>query len=461
VSGAPARISTFRRLFVANRGEVAVRIGKACDELGIVPVFGVSEADRDAPWVEQREAVCLGPARATQSYLDPVRVVQAARQSGCTALHPGWGFLSENPLLATLCESHGITFVGPPAAVMHLMGKKTPAKRAMARAGLQLIPGSDGVLADAEQARAVADRIGYPVLLKAESGGGGRGMRIARAPDEVASAYADAQAEARAAFGDDRMYMERLVEGGRHVEIQVIGDRWGTVCHLGERDCTVQRNHQKLIEESPSPVLDPDERARTVEAASVAAASIGYVGAGTMEFLLDLTHGEPGVLRFMEMNTRLQVEHCVSEVRSGIDLVHEQIRVAAGHPLSFRQEDVRLRGHAIECRINAEDPAADFRPAPGTITKWSVPKGPGIRVDTHVRSGYEVPPHYDSLLCKVITHGDDREQATARMIAALSELVCEGVPTTVPMHLQILASAEFREHRYDTRTIPGWSRGRP
>jgi len=457
----PQPAPTFRRLFVANRGEVAVRIARACDELGIAPVFAVSEADRDAPWVQHRESVLLGPARATQSYLDPARVVQAARQTHCTALHPGWGFLSENPVLAGLCETHGITFVGPPAHVMHLMGKKTPAKRAMGSAGLNLIPGSDGVLADAEQAREVADRIGYPVLLKAESGGGGRGMRIARAPDEVVSAYADAQAEARAAFGDDRMYMERLVEGGRHIEIQVVGDRWGTVCHLGERDCTVQRNHQKLIEESPSPVLDAAERGRTLAAAARAAASIGYASAGTMEFLLDLQGGPPGVLRFMEMNTRLQVEHCVSEVRSGIDLVHEQIRVAAGHPLSFRQDEVELHGHAIECRINAEDPSAGFRPAPGRITKWSVPAGVGIRVDTHVVAGYEVPPHYDSLLCKVIAHGDSREQAIERMLAALGALVCEGVPTTVPMHLAILASADFREHRYDTRTIPGWSQGSP
>ncbi|HWB75462.1 MAG TPA: biotin carboxylase N-terminal domain-containing protein [Nannocystaceae bacterium] len=449
-----ARTPTFHRLFVANRGEVAVRIAKACDQLGIVPVFGVSEADRDAPWLDNREHVCLGPARAAQSYLDAARVVQAARQRACTALHPGWGFLSENPLLAALCEAHGVTFIGPPAHVMHLMGKKNPAKRAMAQAGLALIPGSDGVLRDAEQAKELAERIGFPVLIKAESGGGGRGMRIARAAGEVASAYADAQAEARAAFGDERVYMERLIEGGRHVEIQIIADKWGNVCHLGERDCTVQRNHQKLIEESPSPVLDADERARTLAAATNAARSIGYVGAGTMEFLLD---GD--TLRFMEMNTRLQVEHCVSEMRSGVDLVHEQIRVAAGHPLSFAQSDITLRGHAIECRINAEDPSQGFRPAPGKIVKWQSPSGEGIRVDTHVRSGYVVPPHYDSLLCKVIAFADDRDTAADRMIAALRELVCEGVPTTIPMHIQILASAQFRENRYDTRTIPGWSGG--
>jgi acetyl-CoA carboxylase biotin carboxylase subunit len=449
--GAPA-VPLFRRLMVANRGEVAVRIARACDLLGITPVFAFSTADRDAPYLRGRESVCIGPARAPQSYLNMQAIVQAARQRECTALHPGWGFLSENPVFAALCEAHGVTFIGPSPRAMHLMGKKTPAKQAMRAAGLQLIPGSDGILADVDEARAVADRVGYPVLLKAESGGGGRGMRIARGPDEVAGAYADAQAEATAAFADGRLYLERLIEGGRHVEIQVMADRYGQVVHLGERDCTVQRNHQKLIEESPSPVLSPDERARTLSAAVRAAASIGYVGAGTMEFLLD----SGGVLRFMEMNTRLQVEHCVSEVRSGRDLVVEQIRVAAGHPLSFRQDEVALTGHAIECRINAEDPSQSFKPAPGTITNWQSPQGEHVRVDTHVESGYVVPPFYDSLLCKVITRGDDRNQAAERMIAALRALVCEGVPTTVPMHIQILQSPAFRENRYDTRAIPGW-----
>ena len=444
----------FHRLLVANRGEVAVRIARACDSLGITPVFAVSEADAGAAQLEGRETVLLGPGRAAGSYLDMVRVVQAARQTGCTALHPGWGFLSENPSFAALCESHGVTFVGPPAHVMQLMGKKTPAKQAMRAAGLELIPGSDGVLADVEEARAVADRIGYPVLVKAESGGGGRGMRIARGPDALADAFADAQAEARAAFGDPRVYMERLVEGGRHVEIQIMADRYGHAVHLGERDCTVQRNHQKLIEESPSPVLPPAVRERSLAAAVTAARSIGYVGAGTMEFLLD---GD-GVLRFMEMNTRLQVEHCVSEMRSGVDLVREQLRVAAGHRLSLRQEDIALTGHAIECRINAEDPSDGFRPAPGTITRWQSPgtQDGRVRVDTHVSSGYRIPPHYDSLLCKVIAHGPDRDAAIETMLSALGELVCEGVPTTVPMHQAILASDDFRHHRYDTRAIPGW-----
>jgi acetyl-CoA carboxylase, biotin carboxylase subunit len=444
----------FHRLFVANRGEVAARVARACDALGIVPVFGVSEADRDAPYTRDREIVVLGPSRSAHSYLDPVRVVQAARQSGCTALHPGWGFLAENPLFASLCQAHGVTFIGPPAPVMRLMGTKTPAKQAMARAGLALIPGSQGVLADIDEARAEAERAGYPVLLKAESGGGGRGMRVARSESDIAGAFSEAASEAQAAFGDARVYLEKLVEGGRHIEIQLMADRHGNVVHLGERDCTVQRNHQKLIEESPAPGLDPDERERTLAAAVRAAEQIGYVGAGTMEFLLD----KDGKLRFMEMNTRLQVEHCVTEMRAGVDLVIEQIRVAAGHPLSFAQEDIELQGHAIECRINAEDPANEFCPAPGVISRWKSPSTESglVRVDTHVQDGYEVPPFYDSLLGKVIARGSDRDAACDRMIAALGELVCEGVPTTVPVHLAILRSAEFRHNRYDTRRIPGW-----
>jgi acetyl-CoA carboxylase, biotin carboxylase subunit len=450
----------FHRLFIANRGEVAVRIARACDTLGITPVFGVSAADRDAPWTLGREQVVLGPARSTHSYLALARVVQAARQSHCTALHPGWGFLAENPVFAGLCEQHGITFIGPPAHVMHLMGKKTPAKHAMGKAGLTLIPGSGGILADLDEARAVAEQVGYPVLLKAESGGGGKGMRVARSPEEIEQAWTQAGAEALAAFGDARLYLEKLIEGGRHIEIQVMADRYGNVVHLGERDCTVQRNHQKLIEESPAPTLDEAERERTLAAAVEATRAIGYVGAGTIEFLLDQSTNPP-VLRFMEMNTRLQVEHCVSEMRSNIDLVREQILVAAGHPLSVTQADVVLEGHAIECRINAEDPRQNFRPSPGVIREWALPAGVGdgrIRVDTHVRAGYEVPPHYDSLICKVITWGIDRDAAADQMILALDQLRCEGVATTIPMHLEILRSPEFRANDYDTRAIPGFSR---
>jgi acetyl-CoA carboxylase biotin carboxylase subunit len=443
----------FHRLFIANRGEVAARIARTCDALGIIPVFGVSEADRAAPYARGREVVVLGPARAAQSYLDPVRVVDAAVSARCSALHPGWGFLAESPLLASLCRAHGVTFIGPPPDVMLLMGKKSPAKRAMAAAGLPLIPGSDGVLAGLDAARDAAEQTGYPVLLKAESGGGGRGMRVARSAADLPGAYAEATAEAQAAFGDGRLYLEKLVEGGRHIEIQVLADRHGNAVHLGERDCTIQRSHQKLVEESPAPFLDPAERDRALAAAARAARRIGYVGAGTIELLLDAA----GTLRFMEMNTRLQVEHSVTEMRSGLDLVAEQIRVAAGHVLPMRQDQVTLRGHAIECRINAEDPAHGFRPAPGVITRWSPPPAaPDLRIDTHVESGYEVPPHYDSLLCKVIAYGEDRATAVERMIRALEALVCEGVPTTVPMHLAILRSPELRDGRYDNRTIPGW-----
>jgi acetyl-CoA carboxylase, biotin carboxylase subunit len=449
--------ASFHRLFIANRGEVATRVARTCDRLGITPVFAVSEADRDAPYTRGRETILVGPARAALSYLDPVKLVDAAVSARCSALHPGWGFLAESPLLASLCRQHGVTFIGPPPDVMQLMGKKTPARRAMAAAGLPLIPGSLGILADADEARAIADKVGYPVLLKADAGGGGRGMRVARSAVDLPSAFAEASAEAAAAFGDGRLYLEHLIVGGRHVEIQILADRHGHAVHLGERDCTIQRNHQKLIEESPAPFLDPAERGRALAAAVEAARRIGYVGAGTIELLLD----PGGTLRFMEMNTRLQVEHPVSEMRSGVDIVAEQIQIAAGHRLRLRQEEIRLDGHAIECRINAEDPFADFRPSPGRISRWQAPAtSPDLRIDTHVESGYQVPPHYDSLLCKLIARGPDRQAAIDRMLAALDGLVCEGVPTTIPMHQAILQSAALREGRYDTRTIPGWPTSR-
>ncbi|MEP6866791.1 MAG: biotin carboxylase N-terminal domain-containing protein [Deltaproteobacteria bacterium] len=442
---------TFHRLFIANRGDVAVRVARACDAMHIVPVFAVSEADRDAPYVRGREHVVLGPGRAAQSYLDVERVVQAAVQTQCSALHPGWGFLSENPLLATLCAQYGVTFVGPPPQVTAMMSSKTKAKAAMRAAGLATIPGSDGVLSGADEARRVADTVGYPVLFKAENGGGGRGMRIARAAGEVETAYAEAQAEARAAFGGDRVYVEKLIEGGRHVEIQVFADRYGRAVHLGERDCTVQRNHQKLIEESPSPAITADQCAVACEAAARAAARIGYVGAGTMEMLYD-----HGTLRFMEMNCRLQVEHTVSEMRTGVDLVQAQLAVAAGGAVPWKQAELVPSGHVIECRINAEDPSNNFAPAPGTITAWQPPSGEGIRVDTHVEAGYVVPPFYDSLLAKLIVKAADRDAAIAKMLAALAAFKVEGVPTTIAMHRQILASEAFRTGHYDTCSIPGW-----
>jgi acetyl-CoA carboxylase biotin carboxylase subunit len=446
----------FRRLFIANRGEVAVRIATSCDALGVVPVFGVSAADRDAPWVRDRESVCLGPGPAQYSYLDAERVVQAARQARCSALHPGWGFLAESPLLAALCRQFGIAFVGPTPGVMVALGRKLAAKRALAAAGVPVLPGSDEVLADLDQARREAEEAGYPVLLKSDAGGGGRGLRIVRRPDELAPAWESARAEAAAAFGDPALYLEKLVEGGRHVEIQVLADHHGRVVHLGERDCSVQRNHQKLVEESPAPGLDPDERERVSRAALRAVAAMGYRGAGTLEFLLDPADGR---LRFMEMNARLQVEHPVSEMRSGLDLVAWQLRIAAGAPLDFRQEDVSLRGHAIECRINAEDPDAGFRPAPGRIERFRLPPDDDgrVRVDTHVSSGTVIPPLYDSLLCKIVAWGEDRDDACDRMQKALDAFECEGVPTTAPLHRAILASEEFRANRHHTGRIPGWS----
>jgi acetyl-CoA carboxylase biotin carboxylase subunit len=446
-------VKRFRRLFIANRGEVAARIARTCDALGIVPVFGVSEADREAPYTRGRESVVLGPSRASESYLAAERIVQAAVQTACSAIHPGWGFLAENPLFASLCEAHGVSFIGPHPAVMQKLGRKTPAKAAMAAAGLKLIPGSDGVLRDVDQAKEVAEATGFPVLLKAESGGGGRGMRVVREPGGVQEAYESAQAESLAAFGDGRLYLEKLIEGGRHIEIQLLADEYGNVVHLGERDCSVQRKHQKLIEESPALVLSDEERAHTLAAAVRATAAIGYVGAGTMEFLLD----DGGELRFMEMNARLQVEHPVTEMRTGIDLVEAQIRVAAGEPLWFSQDEVSFRGHAIECRINAEDPSNGFAPSPGVLESWSVGEGDGnVRVDTHVEPGYEVPPHYDSLVCKVIAWGEDRDAACERLIQALQGMRCDGISTTIPMHVAVLSSKEFRANDYDTRAVPGW-----
>ncbi len=447
-----APVNRFRRLFIANRGEVAARIARTCDKLDIAPVFGVSEADREAPYLRGRESVVLGPSRSSQSYLARDRIVQAAVQTRCSALHPGWGFLAEDPVFASLCQAHGVTFIGPPAAVMQKLGRKTPAKAAMSGAGLKVIPGSNGVLRDVDQALEVASSTGFPVLLKAESGGGGRGMRIVRSAKEVKDAYESAQAESLACFADGRLYLEKLIEGGRHIEIQLLADNYGNVVHLGERDCSVQRKHQKLIEESPAIVLSDDERRRTLDVAVRATRAIGYAGAGTMEFLLD----EDSELRFMEMNARLQVEHPVSEMRTGIDLVEAQIRVASGEPLWFSQNDVDLRGHSIECRINAEDPSNAFSPSPGVIATWNAVAGDNVRIDTHVESGYEVPPHYDSLICKVIAWGSDREAACERLTEALQGIQCEGIATTIPMHLAVLNSKEFRENRYDTRAVPGW-----
>ncbi|RMG19290.1 MAG: ATP-grasp domain-containing protein [Planctomycetota bacterium] len=440
----------FRRILIANRGEVVSRVLRTTRRLGIEAVVVVSEADRDAPYVEEAdEVVCLGPPPSSQSYLDRSSVVQAAKQTRCAAVHPGWGFLAEDPLFADLCRQHGLSLVGPSARLMRLMGKKLSAKQAARAAGLDVIPGSDGLLHTLEEARAAAEATGYPLLLKADSGGGGRGMRRCDGPEDLERAFGLARSESLAAFGDGALYMERFIEGGRHIEVQVFGDAYGNALHLGERECSIQRKHQKLIEESPSPALDEAARTEAGLRAARAAARLGYVGAGTIEFLLD----EEGALRFMEMNTRLQVEHPITEERCGIDLVEWQLRVAAGEPLPLDQSQVRLSGHAIEARINAEDPSADFRPCPGTIERLEVPAG--LRFDTHVRAGYTVPPHYDSLLGKLIAYADDRPTCIAALRAGLEALRIDGVATTRSALLAVLDSEAFRSGRYDTRGLPG------
>jgi len=446
----------FQKLLIANRGEVAVRIARACRELGVSPIGVASEADREAGWLRHfDDVVVLGPGAPRESYLARERIVQAAIQTHAAAIHPGWGFLAEDPLFATLCETNGITFVGPTPNVMAVMGKKSPAKSAMRAAGLDVIPGSDGCLADVEEAATLAAEIGYPVLLKADSGGGGRGMRRCANEDELRVGYAQASAEAESAFGDGKLYLESFLEGGRHVEFQLLCDSFGHAVHLYERECSIQRSHQKLIEESPSPALSADEREARGRAAAAAAAAIGYRGAGTIEFL---RHAD-GSLYFMEMNTRLQVEHPVTEMTTGIDVAAWQIRVAANERLELDQDAIRPRGHAIECRINAEDPDAGFRPTPGRLDVFELPtdRGPGsVRVDTHLASGETVPPYYDSLIAKVIAHGADRGEAIETMKRALADARIEGVSTTIPLHLAVLDSDEFRSGDYDTRRIPGF-----
>ncbi|MCZ6596082.1 MAG: acetyl-CoA carboxylase biotin carboxylase subunit [Planctomycetota bacterium] len=446
----------FQRLLVANRGEVAVRIARACRKLGVAPVGVASEADRGASWTAvMDEVVALGPAPADASYLRLESLVQAALQTRCSAIHPGWGFLAESARFAALCRQHGITFVGPSARILRLMGIKSPAKEAMRRAGLRVVPGSEGPLPNADAAAASADEVGYPVILKADHGGGGRGMRRCGNEAELREAFTAASAEAQAAFGDGSIYLERYVARSRHIEVQILCDHFGAGIHLGERDCSVQRKHQKLIEESPSPVLTDAERAELGASAVRAALALGYTNAGTIEFLRD---GD-GRLCFMEMNTRLQVEHPVSELTTGVDIVAEQIHIAANRPLSLDQDAIAPRGHAIECRINAEDPAADFRPSPGRVDAFAIPDdaGPGtVRIDTHLNEGDSIPPYYDSLIAKVIAHAESRELGIETMLAALRGARVEGVATTIPLHLAVLESEAFRSGAYDTSAIPGW-----
>ena len=428
------------KLLIANRGEIALRILRSCRELGIPTVAVYSTVDRNALHVQLAdEAVCVGEAPSAKSYLNVPNILAAATSRGADAIHPGYGFLAENADFAEKCIDHGITFVGPSPASILAMGDKSTAKITMQRVGVPTIPGSEGLLASPAEAAALAGQMGYPVMIKATAGGGGRGMRLVPGPDQLESLFKAAQGEAEAAFGNPGLYMEKFIDRPRHVEVQVLADRHGNVVHLGERDCSIQRRHQKLLEEAPSPGLDPEIRRRMGDAAVAAARSIGYEGAGTVEFLVD----RHGGFYFMEMNTRIQVEHPVTEMVTGIDLIAEQLRIAGGEPISFRQDEVRMNGHAIECRINAEDPRHNFRPAPGKITGWLPPGGPGVRVDSHVYTGYEIPPFYDSLIGKLIVWGVDRDHALRRLRRALSECAVTGIPTTIEFHLALLDRPEF------------------
>jgi acetyl-CoA carboxylase biotin carboxylase subunit len=442
--------SPVRRLLVANRGEIAVRILRACRELGIETVQVYSEADRDSLPVRMADrAVCIGPARAADSYLRPDFIVSAAKTHGAQAIHPGYGFLSENAAFARMCRDAGLLFVGPTPEVIELMGEKSQARRMAVEAGVPVTPGSEGTVEDADHARREADRIGYPVLLKAAAGGGGRGMRRVERAQDVQASYVAASREALAAFGDGALYVERFLTRVRHIEVQILSDG-RNVLHLGERDCSVQRRNQKLVEESPSPALAPEMRERIGEAAVRLCRHVGYTSAGTIECILDDASGE---FFFMEMNTRVQVEHPVTELVTGVDIVKEQIRIAQGEPLRWRQKDVRWHGHAIECRINAEDPDAGFVPSPGVLGRVHWPGGPGIRVDTHVVPGYRVPPFYDSLLGKLLAWGVDREEALARMRRALDELELEGVRTTAGFHRALMDNPDFRQGDVHTRYV--------
>ena len=412
-----------RKLLIANRGEIAVRIIRACREMGIASVAVYSEADRDALHTKLAdEAICIGPAAAKDSYLSMEQLISATIISGADAIHPGFGFLSENSRFANLCQQCGITFVGPDADIIARLGNKQEAKNTMSRAGVPVIPGSHTPIRCASEGKLEAEQIGYPVMIKAALGGGGKGMRTAWSPEEFDRCFAMAQKESRMAFGDDTMYIEHFVQHPKHIEVQILADAYGHVVHLGERDCSIQRNHQKLIEESPCDAISPALRKKMGEAAVQAAKAAGYVNAGTIEFLLD---GD-GRFYFMEMNTRIQVEHPVTEWVTGIDLIKEQIRIASGEPLGFTQNEIVLRGHAIECRINAECPKQNFRPSPGTITDVYFPGGNGVRIDSAVYRGYTVPPWYDSMLAKLIVWGKDREEAIQRMRSALGEIIIEG-----------------------------------
>jgi acetyl-CoA carboxylase biotin carboxylase subunit len=434
----------FKKILVANRGEIAVRVIRACKELGVKSVAIFSEADRDSLHVRMADqSYCVGPAQAARSYLNVANIISAAEVSGVEAIHPGYGFLSERDSFAEICASHGFKFIGPPSAAIALMGDKASAKQRMAEAGVPVIPGSE-IIESLERAKAFGRDAGYPLLIKATAGGGGKGMRIVGREADLAAGLEAASGEAQAAFGDGRVYIEKLLVHPRHIEVQVLADEFGHVIHVGERDCSVQKpGHQKLLEEAPAPFLRADVREKLCAAAVRAARAADYSNAGTLEFLVT----DDGGFYFMEMNTRIQVEHPVTEVVYGLDLVKWQIRIAAGQRLSVRQEDVRPRGHAIECRINAEDPDNKFMPTAGKLGAVLMPGGPGIRIDTHIHAGADVPPYYDSLLAKIVAYAGDRDAAIARMRRALAETEIRGVATTIPVHERILASPSFAAGR--------------
>jgi acetyl-CoA carboxylase biotin carboxylase subunit len=440
----------FKRILIANRGEIAIRVIRACQELGIETVAVYSEADTDSLHVRLAdEAVCIGPPPSSESYLNIPRIISAAEITDAEAIHPGYGFLAENPEFAEICEASNIKFIGPTSVHIRKMGDKALARSSMMEAGVPVLPGSRGVVESVRDAEKVAEEVGYPVMIKAVGGGGGRGMRIVRSKENLPNSFLMCRAEAEAAFGSPEVYIEKYIERPRHVEIQVIGDSKGNVVHLFERDCSIQRRHQKLIEESPSPAITPELRGKIGGAAVTGARKIGYENAGTIEFLLD----ENASFYFIEMNTRIQVEHTVTEEITGFDLVKEQIIIASTGSLTFTQDEVSINGHAIECRINAEDPETNFRPCPGKITYVHLPGGHGIRVDTHVYAGYTIPSQYDSLIAKIVAHGRDRLEATQRMKRALRECLIEGVKTTIPLYQKVLSDEMFVSGKGDTTLI--------
>ena len=438
----------FSKILIANRGEIAIRIIRACRELGIRTVAVCSQADRSALHAQiADECVCIGPAPTKDSYLNMRAILSACRITGAQAIHPGFGFLSENAAFARRCRRGGVVLIVPPPEAIERMGNKARARETMKAAGVPVIPGSDGVVADLEQARQEGERIGYPVMVKASAGGGGRGIRLVRSPEELEDAFYNARQEALSFFGDDRLYMEKFVENPRHVEVQILADRMGNIVHLGERDCSIQRRNQKVLEEAPcpSPLMTPQLREKMGEAAKKAARAAEYENAGTIEFLLD----KNGQFYFMEMNTRIQVEHPITEMITGVDIVKEQLRIACGEPLSFTQDQVHISGHAIECRINAENPAKDFRPCPGRINALYVPGGPGVRIDSAMYAGYTIPPYYDSMIAKLIVHAPTRQEAIHKMRWALAEFLVEGVDTNIDFQLNLLKDKEFESAEYD------------